>query len=269
MKKLEKKQIPAVLACGAITVGALGYTSFQLTNQPTPRPTPPRNMAATPGSGGSAATSASTPAAGAAATPTRTELARFTVVPPSYRGDPFSPVYREEDAKSKQSKQAAHAMKQVGQALGTAFSGFGQALGNAFSGFSQARGERVNMNAPQLPPGGEWTPAVLQDHPRTAEMSPEDVMDGAVPGGRNGVSPAPQPEPAPRPQLFLTGVIQGDPCVAILRGTTDQERQVVKVNDRVAGRYVVKSITPEGILLASSGPQPDRWFLPLGDGEKQ
>jgi hypothetical protein len=259
MKKLEKKQIPAVLACGAITVGALGYTSFQMANQPTPKPTPPRNVQALQSTPSPPAAPANTEVTGASMAPgtpqARTELARFAAVPPSYTSDPFSPVYKENKGMDSRSK---HAMKK-----------FGEALGKAFSGFGSMFRERVNLNAPQLPPNGEWTPAVLQDHPRMAELSPEEAMAGGAPGGPDGTAPAPQPEPVERPTLTLTGVIQGDPSVAILRGVNDQERQVVRVNDRVAGRYVVKSITPDGIVLASAGPQADRWFLPLGEGNKQ
>src|SRR5687768_8835846 len=100
MKKLEKKQIPAVLACGAITVAALGYTSFQMVNQPTPKPTPPQNVAAlqnapTAPVSDPGAASATGPRMAAATPQARGELARFTAVPPSYTGDPFNPVYKE------------------------------------------------------------------------------------------------------------------------------------------------------------------------------
>lgn len=264
MKKLEKKQIPAVIACGAVTVAALGYTSFQLVNQPAPKPTPPQNVAALQNAPtapvGDGSSAAATGPRMAATSQARGELARFTAVPPSFTGDPFNPVYKEEDARAAREKNAASAMKKFGQALGSAFSGFGKMFGGR---------EPVNMNAPQLPPNGEWTPAVLNSHPRTAELSPEEAMGGPAPVGPGGASPAPQPEPVQRPAITLTGVIQGDPSVAILRGASDRERHVVRVNDRIAGRYVVKSITPEGILLASSGPGADRWFLPLGEGEKQ
>jgi len=183
MKKLEKKQIPVVLACGAVTVAALGYTSFQMANQPIPKPTPPRNVT---GAAATATPAAAPVTAGAPIAPVtaegRTELARFTAVPPSYTGDPFSPVFKEQNGLEARTKHASQAMKQ-----------FGQALGKAFSGFGRMFGERVNMNAPQLPPGGEWTPAVLQDHPRTAELTPEEAMGGVAPGGPGGAPGVPQP----------------------------------------------------------------------------
>lgn len=263
MKKLEKKQIPAVLVCGAVTCGAAWYGCNQLANQPVPKPTPPRNVQALQNAPGPAAEPGAVAASGpamAAATPrARGELTRFAVVPPSYTNDPFNPVYQEADPLASRTKLATKSMKQFGEALGKAWSGFGKMLGG---------GERVNMNAPQLPPTGEWTPAVLSSHPRTAELAPDEVMGGGS-EGPGGLRSAPQPEPILRPTLTLTGVIQGDPSVAILRGASDHERQVVRVNDRVAGRYIVQSITPEGILLTASGPRPDRWFLPLGEGEKQ
>lgn len=260
MKKLEKKQIPTVLACGAITVGALGYTSLQMANQPMPRPTPPRNVQALQSAPAPPARPAAGPAIGAAPgnPPVRTELARFTAVPASYTADPFQPVIREEGALAARNQQAQKSMKQ-----------FGQALGKAFSGLGKVFGEPVNMSAPQLPPSGEWTPAVLNNHPRSVELSPEEAIGSPSAAGPADAASPPRPEPIRRPALRLTGVIQGDPSVAILRGATEQERQVVRVNDRVAGGYVVKSITPEGILLASADADADRWFLPLGEGEKQ
>jgi hypothetical protein len=268
MKKLEKKQYPLVAVCGAVICGAGWFISQQMANQPVPKPTPPRNVQAlqsAPASAPRPEPTAAAPATGpamAAATPqARSELARFAAVPPSYTSDPFNPVYTEEDAIAARNKKAAGAMKKFGESLGKAFAGLGRMFG----------GERVNMNAsqnaPQLPPNGEWTPAVLQDHPRQPELGPEEAMGPAGPEGPG--APTPQPEPIARPTLTLTGVIQGENSVAILRGATDRERQVVRVKDRVAGRYVVQSITPDGVLLTASGPQPDRWFLPLGDGEKQ
>jgi hypothetical protein len=270
MKKLEKKQIPAVVACGAVIVGALGYTAYQFSSsQPKPKPTPPQNLQASaanpsygpdtpaPGDGASAA-----PAVAVTAPPGGNKtLARFATVPPSYSADPFNPVYREETLDARTHKAAAQMKK------------FGSALGKAFANFGRAVRESVNMNAPQLPPSGEWTPAALRGYPQTPEMGPEVASDPGATAGPGGGAPGaafgPGATPAPaveRPQLTLTGVIQGDPSVAILRGQSDQERQVVRAGDRVAGRYVVKSITTEGVLLAAaSGGEADRWFLPLGD----
>lgn len=255
MKKLEKKQVPQVVACGLVTVAALGYTVHQLTSgQPRPNPTPPRDTQA---SSVSRSYGPAPPTTNLAAAPGNGSLARFTTVPASFHADPFSPAIREETAAG-------------GGKAGAATKPLGETFGKTLAGMGEAVRESVNMNVPQLAPTGEWTPAALRGFPRTEEVEPAPVPAPAEPG-RGGV-PAQQaavPKTAPRPSLVLTGIIQGEPSVAILRGATDEERQVVRVNDRVAGRYVVKSITTEGVLLAAvGGTESDRWFLPLG-GEKQ
>ena len=75
----------------------------------------------------------------------------------------------------------------------------------------------------------------------------------------------------PFDMFALTAAHRSLPIPTYVRVTNlDNGRaSVVRVNDRVAGRYVVKSITPDGIVLAAAGPQADRWFLPLGEGNKQ
>jgi hypothetical protein len=256
MKKLEKKQVPQVAALAAITVFGLGYTAYQLWSGSNPPraataaiPSPAAAAGApaygpapggTAGAGG-ATTAAGAPAATGATSPVKA-LASLTTLPPSFTPDPFRPTIRPPDPSN--SRPPAPPAAQVAHA--------------PEAGHQPPIAEAVNLDAPTLPPAGEWTPRALAgEFQRTDERLPDEAAPGA---------PAPRAAPAPlqRPAITLTGVIQGDPSVAILRGAQD-ERQVVRVNDRVAGRYIVKSISADGILLAASeGSRPDRWFLPLG-----
>lgn len=260
MKKLEKKQVPQVAALAAITVFGLGYTAYQLWSGSNPPraataaiPSPAATAGAlaygpapggAPGADGAstaAGAPGATPGAAGATAPVK-ELASLTTLPPSFTPDPFRPTIRPPGPSN--SGQPAHPAAQVAHA--------------SEAGHQPPIAEAVNLNAPTLPPAGEWTPRALAgEFQRTDERLPDESAPGA---------PAPRAAPAPlqRPAITLTGVIQGDPSVAILRGAQD-ERQVVRVNDRVAGRYIVKSISADGILLAASeGSRPDRWFLPLG-----
>jgi Type II secretion system protein C len=251
MKKLEKKQVPQFVALAAITAVGLGYTAYQVlggSSQPraaTAAPAPAATPVSGPATGVPVGAGMTTNPAGTAAAGTSPvkALARLTTLPPSFTADPFRPALTPEGTKPapppSPAPQPSHA---VAPSVPPA-------------------PETVNLNAPPLPPTGEWTPrALAADYPRTQEIVPDQSAPSA-PAQR-------APAPLPRPVITLTGVIQGDPSVAILRGAQD-ERQVVRVNDRVAGRYVVKSISPDGVLLAAAeGSRPDRWFLPLGADPK-
>jgi Type II secretion system protein C len=259
MIKLEKKQVPQFAALAAITVVGLGYAAYQLwsgSNPPRPATAAIPSPAASTGSpaygpaAGAApgADGAGPPAAAPGAAPAKA-LASLTTLPPSFTPDPFRPVIKPPDLRKPgqpphPAAPAAHAPE---------------------ASHLPPVAEAVNLNTPTLPPAGEWTPRALAGQfPRTDERLPDEAAPGAP------ARPAAQVAPAPlqRPAITLTGVIQGDPSVAILRGAQD-ERQVVRVNDRVAGRYIVKSISADGILLAASaGSRPDRWFLPLGADAK-
>jgi hypothetical protein len=250
MKKLDKKQVPQFAALAAITAVGLGYTAYQLwsgSSQPRAATAATAPAGATTVSPAGAPGSAVTTAGGTAQSPAGTrpagtspvkELAMLTTLPPSFTADPFRPVLTPESG--------------------------GQAPPPRPAPPSHAPApESVDLNAPPLPPSGEWTPrALAADFPRREETLPGPSSSSAP------ARPAPEAAPPSRPVITLTGVIQGDPSVAILRGAQD-ERQVVRVNDRVAGRYIVKSISPDGVLLAAAGgSRPDRWFLPLGTDSK-
>jgi hypothetical protein len=63
------------------------------------------------------------------------------------------------------------------------------------------------------------------------------------------ITPAPEPTPAEAP-LRLTGVIYGDPSMAIIR--KGDKRYFVRPGDPVGNRYMVQSIARRQVVLASS-----------------
>jgi len=63
------------------------------------------------------------------------------------------------------------------------------------------------------------------------------------------ITPRPAAPPA-EPPLCLTGVIYGDPSMAILR--KGAQRYYVRPGDPVGGRYIVRSISYRRVVLASS-----------------
>ncbi|UCH36613.1 MAG: hypothetical protein JSV65_09740 [Armatimonadota bacterium] len=71
--------------------------------------------------------------------------------------------------------------------------------------------------------------------------------DQASPSGV--ITPAAEPTPA-QATLRLTGVIYGDPSMAIIR--KGDKRYFVRPGDPVGGRYMVQSIARRQVVLASS-----------------
>jgi len=216
MKKLEKKQVPAVVALVVISVGAVGYTLYSLMGASQTGNTP--STAASPGPAyGPGDETRVDPITGQAATSEK-KLAELQAVPASFKTDPFNPTIAEANG-----QDTAKRAEKFGRDLGKAFAGLGKALSGAFGSGS---------SAPSLPPSGEWVPASLRDFANSEGLSEEPTSAPPV-----AAAPAPAPQPAPeplvRPSLILTGIIEGDTSVAILRGDQD-ERHFVQVNDRVA-----------------------------------
>jgi hypothetical protein len=257
MKKLEKKQIPAVAALVLVTVGAVGYTVYSLLG--VSKPAANSTTAEDPGGPayGPGGTGPLDPVTGQPSATPNKQLAQLQGVPASFKTDPFNPAVVP-PAPEDPSRRAEKLGRKLGEAFGRGMAELSKGLNSAFGS--------GNTNAPSLPPAGEWTPTALRDF-ATSEGLADETAGGPGPSVAAAPAPAPAPAPLVRPTLTLTGVIEGDNSVAILRGNQD-ERHFVSVNDRVAGRYVVKSISSDGVLLSASGPQPDRWFLPLG-GEKK
>lgn len=69
--------------------------------------------------------------------------------------------------------------------------------------------------------------------------------------GPNGIGPpVGPPEPAPAEQLRLTGVVEGDVNIAIIRGEGDA-RHIVREGQTIDGKYAVESISRLGVRLRS------------------
>jgi hypothetical protein len=104
-----------------------------------------------------------------------------------------------------------------------------------------------------------FPPPTLEPAPWTPPAPPTVVHKSAA------VTPAPSsapgsPSAAPaqtKPSFTLTGILEGDNRVAILR-LSDTQRQVVQEKDRVAEHYVVDEITPNAVVLVSGN---ERWRL--------
>jgi hypothetical protein len=71
---------------------------------------------------------------------------------------------------------------------------------------------------------------------------------GATP--ESGVVTPGTPAPPAEPPLRLTGVIYGDPSMAIIR--KGSQRYFVRPGDPVGSRYVVQSISQRRVVLATS-----------------
>ena len=59
----------------------------------------------------------------------------------------------------------------------------------------------------------------------------------------------------------VTGILEGDDNVAILKWT-DSQRQVVRVGDHLDGGYTVKAIRADGVLVAHGSHE---WLMRLGN----
>jgi len=96
------------------------------------------------------------------------------------------------------------------------------------------------------------TAAPLLPLPPIRPMSLE--LFGSAPGSGDvtaGIITPGEPGQAVKPTLQLTGIIYGDPSVAILR--KGEKRYFVRPGDPVGSRYVVQSISHRRVVLADVG----------------
>lgn len=86
------------------------------------------------------------------------------------------------------------------------------------------------------------------------KMPPMDIGNvGLFNPQRSGptvIRPEVSIQPEPEPQFSLTGVIEGNQNVAIIRGG-DNSRYVVKEGQLIEGRYRVREITQDGATLVN------------------
>ena len=114
----------------------------------------------------------------------------------------------------------------------------------------------VIATQPAAPPGSAPPPpptmiAALSTRPLPPiEPMPLQLFGpgGGSPPGPSVLTPGPQAPPA-EPAWHLTGVIYGDPSMAIIR--KGAKRYFVRPGDPVGGRYVVQSISHRRVVLAS------------------
>jgi hypothetical protein len=141
---------------------------------------------------------------------------------PTFRPDPFRPAIMAEGAKAPAAGHT-HAAAPVNVA--------------------------VRETLPAFPP------PTLDPAPWTPPAAPTTVQERPI-AAPQGPAVASVPTPV-KPNFTITGILEGDNRVAILR-LSDSQRQVVQEKDRVAEQYVVDEITPNAVVLVSG---TDRWRL--------
>lgn len=88
---------------------------------------------------------------------------------------------------------------------------------------------------------------VPEQPPLIAQGTPLPLV-GPFPPQSIGFEPIPASEEDPARVLRLTGVIEGDTNIAIIRGAGG-ERYIVREGQKIDGRYVVQSISRAGVRL--------------------
>jgi hypothetical protein len=250
MKKLEKEQLPKVIALGAMATGLLGYAGYSWL-----------------GHGGAGA-----PAAAALAHPV---VPKPPVAPAPASNDPvlalapidhenpFVPAFRATTTAPKPAAKPAAkpasppAPPKVSAAPGKAIASVPDLLkGPAMDGDPGIALPALRA-APPPPAPHPKAPAVRGgvSHPAATVVTP------AKPAAR--VKPAP-PEGPRAPVVLVTGILEGQEDVAILKWP-DTHGQVVRAGDHLAGGYVVKAIRSDAVVLALGTHE---WVVRLGDEAK-
>lgn len=88
---------------------------------------------------------------------------------------------------------------------------------------------------------------VREQAPLIAQGTPLPLV-GPFPPQSIGFEPIPASEEDPARALRLTGVIEGDTNIAIIRGAGG-ERYIVREGQKIDGKYVVQSISRAGVRL--------------------
>jgi hypothetical protein len=236
MKPIEKDQLPKIIAVGVVATGVLGFAAYSWLG----------------GSGSGtpavAATNATTqaqppePVVGPKASIPALQLAEI------YHQDPFKPAFGPETAPPPAPPKPAPAP-------------------------APARPPAEPKPTPVGAPGDSFNGPAMEALPAVVKVS--EVTDAAA--GRPAPPPAPKPEAArpapaakpapppaaPPPPVVITGILEGDDNVAILKWS-DDHRQVVRVGDKLDGGYVVKAIRTDAVVVAHKNTT---WTIRLG-GDK-
>jgi hypothetical protein len=228
MKKLEKEQLPKVIALGVMSAGLLGYAAYTCMGG---RGGAARAVAATPHT---APTAAATPTADAQPSNPALQLAAID------HQDPFKPAINFETGPTKTPPAAAKPAEQPAPPQ----TGAKPPLTPLKDTFDGPVMEGPAGTPPRLATAAE---VLRQDDPAKPPSAPAPVK-------------AAPPAPPSPPAIVVTGILEGDDNVAIVKWS-DEHRQVVRLGDRLDGGFVVKAIRPDAVVLARGSFQ---WTARLG-----
>ena len=121
-----------------------------------------------------------------------------------------------------------------------------------------------------LPMAEDSKPVTTSSVRRLPLIAQESRMTFPImpPMGGEGVGMRPLPMPVvddPTREMRLTGVVEGEVNLAIIRGAGDT-RHIVREGQSIDGKYVVKSISRTGVRLARNGRS---YFLVLSSGKAE
>ena len=240
MKKLEKEQLPKVIALGVMATGLLGYAGYFWLA---------RGGAATPAVASTPHPAVPKPSA----VPQRAPNDPVMALAPIDHANPFVPAFTATSTAPAPPKPAAKpAAKPASKPA--------PAKPSAAPGVMMARlPDQFNGPALDGDPGGAVPPPPVVP-PVGKAPAPHAV---AAQPGKVKPTPAAKPRPpaGPRPPaVTVTGIIEGQEDVAILKWQ-DARGQVVRAGDHLTGGYVVKAIRSDAVVLALGAHE---WVARLG-----
>jgi hypothetical protein len=255
MKKLEKEQLPKVVALGVMSTLVLGYAAFSLlghsSGQAAPANASPAHASAPaasagPGSPNGGATAAA-PGTGAAA-----PASPLLAMAPIDHEDPFVPVIVPQSAPAPKPAAPKPAAAKPSPA---SHPGGRQPMTKLASLPDAAAGPAMDGDPGVIP----FQPPGLASPPKpnpAAKPNPAPKPAAAKPVPKKPAAPVLPPAPA----VVVTGILQGQDNVAILRWS-DTKRQVVRQNDLLEGGYRVREIRPDAVVLVRGAYQ---WVVSMG-----
>jgi hypothetical protein len=229
MKNLDKSQMPKLIALGVVAAGLFGYVVYSMFGNSTPTPA----VAATP-------PAALLPPTDAATQPENPVLQLAAIHHP----DPFKPAFEPQTAPPPPAPKPAAKPPAPKPATKPQL--------------AAASALRDEFDSPPM----DALPAfvkVTELGPSAPSQPPAPPKPAPAPKPAAKPAPAPAPPPSP-PAVVVTGILEGDENVAILKWN-DSHRQVVRVGDRLDGGYVIKTIRPEAVVVARGKHQ---WTVRLG-----
>jgi hypothetical protein len=233
MKKLEKDQLPKAIAVGLLATGLLGFAGYTWLGgggEATPAVVSPPTPAQ--------------PLPGAQTEPVATNpVLQLAAI---HHEDPFRPIFAEA-LPAKPAAPAPPPPKPV-------------ALPPAPKPAAKPAPTMVDIfegPAMEALPGVR---AVSRVEQAAAGRQAPSVLEGTAPKpAAQPAKPVAEPPPPP-PAVAVTGILEGDENVAILKWN-DAHRQVVRVGDRLDGGYVIKAIRTDAVVVTRG---PHQWVVRLG-----